>query len=190
MPDDIEIDTSKVWTHDDLIAMGDTEDGRKYEIFDGELVVTSSPSLWHQAVLKRLFLAFHELEKQKIARVYFAPLDVVLSKTRVVQPDLLVIRSDRKEAFGKWVTAPPDLAIEVLSPSNRHHDRVRKRRAYARYGIREYWIVDPDERTIEVLEQIEGGLSYRSVGWFANGDRARSVTFELEVELDPLFSDE
>jgi len=79
----------------------------------------------------------------------------------------------------------------VLSPTHPQHDRVRKRRFYARNGIPECWIVDPMERTIEVLELIDGGLTYRQHGWDGPGDRARSATFDvLEVALDALFADE
>jgi Uma2 family endonuclease len=180
----------KVWTYDDLVAMGAYPDGRKYEIFDGELVVSPSPSLWHQEVLKRLFRVLdRDLEQRRLGKVFFAPLDVVLAPTRVVQPDLLVVGMDRFATLEKRgiVQVPPDLAIEVLSPNSRKHDRVRKRRFYARIGIREYWIVDPDDHTIEVLALIDGGLSYRQVGWYAAGDRVRSASFELELDVDPIF---
>jgi Uma2 family endonuclease len=94
----------------------------------------------------------------------------------------------RKTAFTKrGIEAAPDLVFEVLSPSNRKHDRVRKRRFYARNGIPEYWIVDPEEHTIEVLERIDGGLSYRQAGWYASGDVARSTQFELAIDIDALF---
>lgn len=179
----------KVWTYDDLVAMGEPEDGKRYEILDGELFVSPSPSLWHQEVLKRLFRVLdRELEQRGIAKVYFAPLDVILSPTRVVEPDLLVVRKERFEILARHgVVGAPDLVVEVLSPSNTHHDRVRKRRFYARNGVREYWIADPDAKTIEVLSLVDGGLSYRAAGWYATGDRVRAETFELEFELDPIF---
>jgi Uma2 family endonuclease len=179
----------KVWTYDDLLAMDERRDGKKYEILDGVLYVSPSPTYLHQVVLKRLFVELYEqLEKRGLAEVLFAPLDVILSKTRVVQPDLLVVSIERK-AILEWhgVTAAPDLAVEILSPSNTHHDRVRKRRFYARTGVREYWIVDPVAEDIEVLALIEGGLSYRQAGWYAAGDRAKSTLFELDVEVDPIF---
>ena len=181
------METKKVWTYDDLQSLPD--DGNRYEIIDGELVVSPSPAFWHQEVLKRLFLAFQRgLEEAGIARVYFAPLDVILSPTRVVVPDLLVVREERRGIFEKrGAVAAPDLVIEVLSPSNTRHDRVTKRRFYARNGIREYWIVDPEAETIEVLQLIEGGLSYRQAGWYGPGDLARSATFDLEVEVDGVF---
>lgn len=178
----------KVWTYDDL---PNEYEGRKYEIFDGELVVSPSPRVGHQLIAKRLYTLLYEgLEVPRIARVYFAPLDVVLSPRKVFQPDLLAIRWDRRlEAIGdRNITAPPDLAIEILSPSNTAHDRVKKRRFYARNGIREYWIVDPEDKTIEVLQLVDGGLSYREHGWYGPGDRVRGATFELAFDLDPVFA--
>ena len=177
----------KVWTYVDLERFPD--DGRKYEIFDGELVVSPSPNVTHQRVAKRLFkLLDEQLEKARIAEVFFAPLDVVLAPTKVFQPDLLAVRwRRRRNALGaRVVEAPPDLAVEVLSPTNRKHDRVRKRRFYARNGVREYWIVDPDERSVEVLELADG--RYRQHGWYGPGDRARSAGFDLAFEVNALFA--
>lgn len=185
----METQIEKVWTYDDLVALGDPAHGERYEILDGELVVSPAPSLWHQEVLKRLFLRFHEeLEAKRLARVYFAPLDVILSPTRVVEPDLLVVRAERQHILAnRGVTAAPDLVVEIVSPSNSQYDRVRKRRFYAGNAIREYWLVDPEDRTIEVLALIDGGLSYRQVGWYATGDRARSASFDLELDVDRIF---
>jgi len=92
------------------------------------------------------------------------------------------------EARWTGTVEPPDIAVEVISKTNRTHDRVRKRRFYARVRIPEYWIVDPEEKSIEVLALIEGGLSYRSVGWYTSGDIARSSGFELAIAVDDVFA--
>jgi len=177
----------KIWTYDDL---PDTGDGRRFEILDGALYVSPSPSAWHQEILKRLFrIIDRELEGKGIAKVFFAPLDVILSPTRVVVPDLFVVRMERMSILEqRGAIEAPDLVVEVLSPSNIHHDRVRKRRFYARNKVREYWIVDPAAEAIEVLTLIEGGLSYQQAGWFAAGDRVASATFDLEFDVDPIFA--
>ncbi|CAN5839320.1 Uma2 family endonuclease [soil metagenome] len=180
---------NKLWTYDDLVAMDGEPDGNKYEIFDGELVVSPSPSFSHQEIVKRLFVALLEqVEKRRLATVHFAPLDVILSKTRVVQPDLLVIGMNQREIIAPHgVIGAPVLAIEVVSPGNASHDRVRKRRFYARGGIREYWIVDPASYEIEVLGLVAGGLSYRQTGWFGPGDTLTSPTFELAIAVNAVF---
>jgi Uma2 family endonuclease len=181
----------KVWTYDDLAQF--ENDGCKYEIFDGELVVSPGPNLEHQRILGRLHIVLHAaLHVPRIAEVFLSPFDVILSPTRVFQPDLLAVRWGRRAsalAF-RGVVEPPDIAIEILSPTHPKHDRVRKRKFYARYNIPEYWIVDPMEETIQVLAVIDDGVMYREHGWYEAGDRARSATFDLEVDVGRLFADE
>ena len=178
--------TNRVWTYDDLASL---PDDHHYEILDGELFVSPSPTMAHQLALKRLVLAFAELERRKIASIWFAPLDVIMSPTRVVEPDLLVVLRERRSIIKhRGVEGAPDLVLEVLSPSTTKHDRTRKRQFYARNGVREYWIVDPDAGSIEVLELIEDGLSYRQAGWYGPGDRARSATLDFACAIDDIFA--
>lgn len=184
----METPTNKTWTYDDLLQLPD--DGTRYEIIDGELVVMPSPVVTHQRIVGRLFLAFSaQLQERAQGEVLMAPLDVIMAPTRVVQPDLIVVRHDHRAILREHIHGVPDLLIEVLSPSNHKHDLVTKRRLYARNRVPEYWIVDPEAQTIEVLELVEGGLSYRQHGWYAQGDRARAATFAVELEIDELFRD-
>jgi Uma2 family endonuclease len=111
-----------------------------------------------------------------------------MSPTRVVQPDLIVVRPTNRDILKDHIYGVPDLLVEILSSSNRKHDTVRKRRLYARNRVPEYWIVDPEEQTVEFLELVEGGLSYRQHGWFGPGDVVRSATFELALPIDELFA--
>lgn len=175
------------WTYDDLARLPD--DGTRYEIIEGELVVMPSPLLIHQRVLGRLFLAFQaQVEATHRGFVVMTPLDVILAPTRVVQPDLVALRVEHRDLMKPHgIEGAPDLLLEVLPPSSAKHDRVTKRRLYARAGVREYWLVDPDAQTIDVLELVDDGLSYRQHGWYGPGDRARSAQLELEIEVDALF---
>jgi len=177
----------KVWTYEDLEAM--PEDGKRYEILDGELFVTAAPRPLHQWVLGQLHLLLRAKEGHAIGSVWLSPLDVVFSKTNVVEPDIIVLRTPSKQHFHrKNFDFVPDLVMEVLSPSTQKHDRLRKRRFYARWKVPEYWIVDPDASTIEVLALVDGGLSYRAVGWYGPGDRVRSLTFDrLELAVGEIF---
>lgn len=177
---------NKVWTYDDLLQL--PEDGTRYEIIDGELVAMSSPLVIHQRTLQRLFLVFHaQIQQRAQGEVFIAPLDVIMAPTRVVQPDLIVVRPENRGIVRSRIEGIPDLMVEVLSPTNHKHDLVTKRRLYARNRVREYWTVDPDAQTIEVLELVEGGLTYRQAGWYGPGDTAQGATFEIEVRLDELF---
>jgi Uma2 family endonuclease len=179
----------KVWTYEELVALDEPRNGKKWEIFDGELVVSPSPGSAHQLVAKRLVLALVEqIEKRGHGTVLFAPLDVILSRKRVVQPDLLVLSTSQSEIIAPHgIVGPPALAIEIVSPTNAAHDRVRKRRFYARAAIPEYWIVDRTSAEICVLELVSGGLSYRQAGWYAAGDTIKSPTFELAISVNDVF---
>jgi Uma2 family endonuclease len=136
------------WTYEDYVDFPD--DGRRYEIVDGEVFVTPAANIRHQDILGLLFcrIADH-IERHGRGRVFLGPLDVVLSPTDVVKPDVLFVADADKH----WITpanlqGPPTLAVEVLSEAR--HDRVRKRRLYAQFGVVEYWIVDPEGERMEV----------------------------------------
>jgi Uma2 family endonuclease len=128
------------------------EDGRRYELYDGEVYVVPSPIPLHQMVSAHLYLALQEYTRAHGGVVLYAPLDIVLTDFDVVQPDLLLFTRDRQHLIDpRTVTRhAPDLAIEILSPSTAANDRGRKMQVLARYGVREYWLVDPDATTIEV----------------------------------------
>jgi Uma2 family endonuclease len=179
----------RTWTYDDLASLPD--DGQRHEIIDGELVVSPSPTTRHQRVLLQLVKQFLALEQAKVATVWVAPLDVMLGPNVVVEPDLFVIRRGRRSALGvRAIHEAPDLVVEILSPSTTKHDRTRKRQIYARGGVREYWLVDPDGETVEVLVLDDVTLSFREHRRARPGDRVASVTFELEVEVSALFRDD
>jgi Uma2 family endonuclease len=140
---------STKFTHADLLAM--PEDGKRREIVEGELFVTPSPNLNHQRISRTIGLALAGyLEAHPIAEVFFAPLDVILSDFDVLEPDLLLVLNEHREILKTWVEGAPDLVIEILSSTTSSRDRGLKLKAYARHGVAEYWIVDPDERAIEV----------------------------------------
>jgi Uma2 family endonuclease len=128
------------------------EDGRRYELYDGEVFEIPSPILLHQFVLGRLHLALAPYVQKHGGMVLVAPLDVVLTDFDVVQPDVLLFTCERARLLDlrKVVHHAPDLAIEILSPSTSRNDRGRKMRLLARHRVKEYWLVDPDGVAIEV----------------------------------------
>ena len=146
------------------------DDGRRYELYDGEVYVIPSPLLIHQMVAARLYDALRDYVRTHGGIVLFAPLDIVLTEHDVVQPDLLLFTRDREHllALRKVTRVPPDLAVEILSPSTARNDRGRKRQLLARHGVREYWLVDPDAVAIEVYSQTERQLVLASTATGAN----------------------
>lgn len=138
------------WTAERVHAL--PEDGKRYEVLDGELVVTPAPAWGHQWVLKRLFRLIDDyVQLHRLGEAYFAPADIEFSPRRLLQPDLFVVppTPDGKRANAWGEVRRLLLAVEVLSPSTARVDRVRKRAIYLEEGVPEYWIVDPDARCVE-----------------------------------------
>jgi Uma2 family endonuclease len=146
------------WTYEEWLRLPD--DGKRYEIVEGELFVTPAPDEEHQeAVGTFYFLLRSYLEAKPIGKCYVAPFDVKLAEDTVVEPDILFVSKERLDIVTRrGLTAAPDLVVEVLSDTTRRRDLGPKREAYARHGVREYWIVDPDDRCISVYVLDHGNL--------------------------------
>ncbi len=177
---------AKTVTYDDYLALPD--DGKKHEIIDGELYMTPAPLTNHQRISGRIEFELRKfVTENKLGEVFYAPLDVVLSMTDIVQPDILFVSKDRSHIITKKnIIAAPDLIIEILSETTETLDRVTKKNLYERYGVKEYWIVDPSARTVEqyVLEN----KSYRNVGTFKEQDVVEVKTIGgLTVKLGEVF---
>ncbi len=128
------------------------DDGKRYEVLEGDLVVSPAPNARHQDVFGELFVLLRtHVNARRLGKVLSAPIDVILAPDTIVQPDILFIDRDRLDMIRENIYGPPDLCIEVLSPSTSSNDRNRKKDIYARYGVREYWIVDPYEESIMVF---------------------------------------
>lgn len=137
------------------------DDGRRYEIYDGEVVVVPSPLPLHQIVAMNIADWLRHHPRTARGLTIAAPLDIVLSEYNVVQPDLVYFEPERlRELSARAVTrVPPDLAIEVLSPSTASTDRGKKMQLLARYGVREYWLVEPEDQRIEAYALREGSFT-------------------------------
>ncbi|HSS75433.1 MAG TPA: Uma2 family endonuclease [Thermoanaerobaculia bacterium] len=137
------------------------EDGRRHELIDGEHYVTAAPNVRHQTVVSRLHLSLGGFVRVgRLGEVWPAPMDVVLSASDVVQPDLLFVSKARLHlaAGGANIQGAPDLVVEVLSPKTRRTDAITKRHLYEKFGVLEYWMVDPELETIEIYRLIEGAF--------------------------------
>ena len=159
--------------YSDLLAM--PEDGRRYEIHGGELVVVPSPLPCHQIAAFEIATVLNDYGHRSGGRAVIAPLDIVLDEQDVVQPDVVFFRAERSHLVRPDVVtrAAPDIAVEVLSPSTAAIDRGRKMEMFARYGVPEYWIVDPVRLEIEV-HVLENG-AYRCAQVATRVDTVRSV---------------
>jgi Uma2 family endonuclease len=143
-------------------------DGRRYELHEGELSVTPAPSPKHQQVSANLFVALRQhASARRLGEVLYSPIDCILADVTVVQPDIIYVEAGRLSIItSRGVEGPPNLVVEILSPSTIQIDRGAKFQLYARHGITYYWIVDPEGRSIEayLLRGAAYELAARLVG--------------------------
>ena len=145
-------------TYDDFLLF--PEDGKRHELIDGVHYVTAAPTVGHQELLGRLYLAIGNFlaGRRHLGRVFLSPLDVVLSYYDVVEPDLLFIAGDQQDILTEAnVQGPPALVVEILSPSTRRRDEGIKRKLFEEKGIREYWIVDPKGLRVTIFRRNDAG---------------------------------
>jgi len=137
------------FTYADYAAMPD--DGRRYELIDGELIMTPAPGTGHQWVVGELNeLLRRHVGARRLGVVLASPLDVILSKSTTVQPDIVFLDRTRRGLMRKrGIVGSPALLVEVISPTRPNFDRREKQKLYARHGVPHYWIVDPEERHLE-----------------------------------------
>jgi Uma2 family endonuclease len=171
------IPQSRPLTRADLDAMPD--DGHRYELIDGSLIVTPAPSSAHQTCVLELSVVLHAACPRDL-KVLFAPFDVALAVATVVQPDILVAR--RSDFTERDLPAPPVLAVEVLSPSTRKIDLTLKRATYEAAGCPSYWVVDPVDPTVTVWE-LQDGKYVETVR--ATAGSVVHVTAPFELSFDP-----
>ena len=136
------------------------DDGARYELIDGiAYMMSPSPNRFHQEIIGNLYLQFAQFLVGKPCKVFLSPFDVRLNAAEeddtVVQPDLLVI-CDKSKLTDEGSVGAPDLVIEVLSPSTARNDKSIKFKKYQRYGVREYWIVDPASNTVHAYTLTDG----------------------------------
>lgn len=165
-----------------------TPEGEIWELIGGEKFMPPSPSEAHQGANVELAWLLHGFVKERgLGRVYFAPFDVVLSDVDVVQPDLLFVSKERSHIItAANVRGAPDLVVEIRSPSTADRDWTVKRDLYSRYGVKEYWVVDADERRVWVM--LLGDDRLEEVGTYGVGDVLTSPTLQgLSIDLDDVF---
>ena len=163
---------------------------KRYELLDGELLSTPAPNLRHQDIQARLGSRLSRfIEERALGKLFFAPCDVVLSDTDVVQPDLLFVSREREHLLrnGDNVRGAPDLVVEILSPATAERDRGHKRALYAKHGVKEYWLVDPAAETVSILRPSAGALVVTRT--FGRNETLRSPLLAgFELDLDDVFS--
>jgi Uma2 family endonuclease len=178
-------------TYDDFLLFPD--DGKRHELIDGEHYVTPSPASKHQRIVWNLNgLLYIYLQAHPVGKAFGAPFDVVFSQFDVVEPDLLFVSAERagKLLTEKNIQGAPDLVVEIGSPSTRKRDETIKRRLYERFGVMEYWVIDPELDTIKVYRRV-GDRHERAaeLSLEANDTLTSPLLPGLELPLSKIFED-
>ncbi len=164
-------------------------DGNRYEVINGELIMVAAPNTFHQKISWNLILAIGSfLKKKKIGQAFGAPTNVLLDEKNVVQPDILFILNEHSEIVKeKYVEGTPELMIEILSEGSAYRDLVDKKELYAKFGVKEYWIVDPMKQRVEILENKNG--EFELIQQITKTGKVKSKVLKgFEVELTEIFN--
>jgi Uma2 family endonuclease len=165
------------------------DDGNRYEVIDGVLYMTTSPSNFHQWISRVVFVTlYQQIDTLGIGVTHYSPMGVFMPGCDPVQPDIFVVRSENMGIFrDRHVFGVPDLSIEILSPSNSIQDTQIKRGAYARAGVPEYWIVNPRRRDVLIYSAPQAG-SYSQEQRFAEGEELVSPTLSVRAAVAEFFA--
>lgn len=176
-------DSTTKLTYADYLRFPD--DGLRHEIIDGEHYVTPSPATRHQRISRNLLhLIQTYLDTHPIGELFAAPFDALLSDFDIVVPDLLYLSNERAQFLtSKNLQGPPDLVIEILSPSTRSRDRQLKHDLYERVGVQEYWVVDPEQDRVEIFRR-HTGLFGESLSVPRTGAITTPLLPDVELPLD------
>jgi Uma2 family endonuclease len=175
----------KKYTYEDYLK---TPDDQRYELIEGELIMVPAPIPYHQKISRELeFELLKYVNENDLGEVFYAPCDVVLSDENVVQPDILFISKDRLNIIGeKNIQGPPDFTVEIISESSAYRDMVQKKRLYGSFGVKEFWIVIPEEGIVEVYTLTE--KEYSLFKKYKKNDILESQLLKgLKIELKKIF---
>ena len=163
-------------------------EGDRRELIEGDFYVAPAPTTRHQRILRRIYdILSPFVDQNKLGEIFLPPVDVVLSDLNVVQPDILFISNNQRHIITEaYISGAPDLVVEILSPSTADRDRQSKLDLYDRFGVREYWIVDPNENTIQVIEMETGGQN--ATRTYTSGSASSALLPGLDVPLDEVFA--
>lgn len=175
---------AKRWTFEEYSRL---DDDQRYEIIDGNLLTAPAPGTWHQSWIGELHIVLqNHIKPRKLGKVFVAPMDVVFDAENTGQPDLVFVSTANLGIIQhRAIFGTPDLLIEIVSPDSVRRDRYDKKELYARFGVKEYWIGDPANKTIEILTLKEGRYELHCCAE-EKGKLASLVLVGLEFELSEI----
>ena len=177
----------RFWTYEELCAEWE-ETNQPSELLDGHLIMAPAPTPFHQLIAQRLEEALRRwVNRRRLGVVFHSPVDVVLARDVALQPDILFIAKQRREIIKDYIAGAPDLVMEVVSPDRPRRDYKDKKEKYEAHGVREYWIVDPRRKKIEVWTLTTD--FYELAGAFSPGEYAASGLLPgFKIRVDDIFA--
>jgi Uma2 family endonuclease len=147
----VESSQKEVYTYEDYKKL---PEGAPYQLIGGKLIMTAAPSTYHQTISLKLVMKLANFVADKdLGQVLYAPVDVYFGPTEANQPDIIFISKGRLDIIeAERINGAPDLVVEILSPASAYYDLKRKFRVYETQGVKEYWLVDPEEKSVAVYE--------------------------------------
>jgi Uma2 family endonuclease len=180
------IDEQEKFTYSDYLLLTDSD--KRYEILDGDLLMSPSPTAIHQILLLKMAkLLSTFVEQNKFGQIFIVPFDVVLSDYEVIQPDIIFVSAENSHIIKPThIQGSPDLLIEILSPSSVQRDRIIKRKIYSRNGVKEYWLINPEQKTIQQFQLQK--KAFTLIKEFGAKESLSSSFFpELVIQLENIF---
>lgn len=178
----VKIDRSKEWTVEDYLQLGETN--TPCQLINGELIMSPSPTPLHQRVLRKLFRILDQHQSE--GEFFFAPIDLHIDHKNVYQPDLLYV-SNKEFITHRGIEGPPEIVVEIISPSNIFSDRNTKKKAYLEFGVTEYWIVDPGNQTLEIYLKDQSDPEVPTLYLATEGTITSTVLTNLQFNLKQIF---
>ena len=181
----IAIPKKKKYTYEDYAKL---PEGAPYQLIGGELIITPAPTPYHQRISRKIeFLLIEYVEKNELGEVFDAPIDVYFEETETYQPDIIFISKERLNIISETkIKGAPDLIIEILSPATAYYDLGRKYEVYEKNGVKEYWIVHPERKSIEIYQNQEG--QFKLIQIAKEKDTVNSSLFkDFELNLEKIF---
>ena len=177
------IDNTKTWTVDDYLMLGEMT--TPCQLINGELITSPSYTPTHQHVLGNLSQIFGTFAKETDGITFFGLLDLYINKKNVFQPDLILLSQENKKYVSeRGIEGPPEIVVEVISPSNSYFDRYDKKEAYYKFKVKEYWIVDPANQTLEIYS---GENWNKPVLYLAGDGEVESSILTTPFDLSEIF---
>lgn len=179
------LETKSKYTYNDYAAM---DDDKRFELIEGELYMVPAPGFYHQTISMNISHPLKRfVKKNNLGTVLYAPFDVVLSETDVVQPDIIFVSRERMGLMTeKNLRGAPDLAIEILSITTKERDKLVKKRLYMDYGVREFWIVDPDKKAVEIMVLKKTGYETDGI-YFIDDELTSPLLKGFRLDLKEVF---